>query len=390
MNILEIKSLKLISSLDDFPEPIDKTIYLQDGHNYCILGVVDVGDNKIVCPHDVTIFGISQSSSKLMSSSLPITTPLIFSNNTVIIKDITVSSNWVFDLNGLDALTGETLSWENVDVVNSSKIGVIKNYQNATFNSFKALNSSGLEFDGDFFSLGFMKSLFTSVSLQAIIKIKSTCNILRALVFELCTFAPMNEDSIGLVCEAGFQVPNESFLMSNVSFEGLGTYLSGVAHNSLPSNFTNLLGVESTFINGYLYMKDNSITTTISSRNVFVKVGGNTVLDASSDRFSMPSNNRIRCDASIARKYLVVANIGFFTSSANDVVEFAFFNSRTNDIIHRSRMKATSFSSSKSSNCTITDSFYLVDGDYIELHVTSSTPTSVTVSDLTMIVTQIK
>jgi len=188
---------------------------------------------------------------------------------------------------------------------------------------------------------------------------------------------------------ASANIPTESYILDTVNFSGGGTYLTGLNHTSNDSLFINCVGITNTAVNGQLYMQGNATTTTVSATNTFYKVAGTTSASADNSKFSH-SNNRLTCDATISRKYLIQCVLSFGSGNGN-VCEFGFYDSQLSAIRTPSRTKSTANTSGRAENVTFSCVVNMKANDYLEIHCANTSATNnILVDNMNFVVTEIK
>jgi hypothetical protein len=136
-------------------------------------------------------------------------------------------------------------------------------------------------------------------------------------------------------------------------------------------------------------MQGNATATTLSDTVTFVKVAGTTTASADNSKFSH-SNNRLTCDATISRKYLIQCTLSFTAGNAN-VCEFGFFDSQLNAVRTPSRTKSTANASGRAENVVFSCVVTMKANDYLEIHTrNTSAINNITVDQLNFVVTEIR
>lgn len=138
-----------------------------------------------------------------------------------------------------------------------------------------------------------------------------------------------------------------------------------------------------------LYMNNNSTATVISNTTDFVKIAGTTLASSENHNFSH-SNNRLTCEDSISKKYLIQCSISF-TDGNNHICEFGFYDSKLNAIRTPSKTKATSNSSSHPEALTLFCLTTMEQGDYLEVHCRNTeVTTNILANHINFLITEIK
>lgn len=377
----------LVDSKDKLPTPVSNVITLLDDVTYYFTKHVDLTGDRLISGENTTILGASSENCSITSTGLGIGIALITGNYTVPIRHTTIKDvDTALDLDG----TGNTmaLDWTGVNFLNIPNVGTVKEASNFIYSKGAFLNSQGLKFDGTVGTIGIDNSLFVGNGTAGnIIEILPTAVIntrFRVVFSSIVAFG----STVGIDMDASATINDETFILNNVNFSGGGTYLGGVDETSNKSLFVECIGITNTAVNGQLYMQNNATVTTISSVSTFVKILGTTTPSADNSKFSH-ANNRLTCDASLSRKYLIQCNLSF-TSGNNKVCEFGFYDSKLGAIRTPSRTKSTSNGSGRSENISFNCVVSYESGDYLEIWCANNTDTTdITVTDMNFVITEI-
>lgn len=379
-------TIKFVSEKSQFPIPINGVITLEDSVTYFITAIVDLEGDRIVAGQNSVILGASSENCYLKSTGLNPSTALITGNYSLPIRNVSFTHSKVFNLDG-DGVT-TALDWFGVNLVDCQTVGTIKDYSNFVMTDSAFLNSSGLVFDGSIGTVAFGNCLFDNYAGGTAITIPSTATISRRfrIIYSSFITSP-GETSINVSDLA--VIGNERYILDTVNFAGGGTYIAGVDNTSNKSLFINCVGVTNTAVNGQLYMQGNATATIIGNTTDFVKVSGTTTASSDNSKYTH-TNNRLTNDASISRKYLIQCILSF-TSSANDVCEFGFYDSKLSAVRTPSRTKATANASGRAENVSFTCVVSHIKNDYLEIHCRNvSGVRNITVDQLNFIITEIK
>jgi hypothetical protein len=379
-------TIKFVSEKSQFPIPINGVITLEDSVTYFITAIVDLEGDRIVAGQNTVILGASSENCYLKSTGLNPSTALITGNYSLPIRNISFTHSKVFDLDG-DGVT-TALDWLGVNFVDCQTVGTIKDYSNFVMTDSAFLNASGLVFDGSIETVAFGNCLFDNYTGGTAITIPSTATISRRfrIIYSSFITSP-GETSINVSDLA--VIGNERYILDTVNFAGGGTYIAGVDNTSNKSLFINCVGITNTAVNGQLYMQGNATATVIANTTNFVKVSGTTTASSDNSKYTH-ANNRLTNDASISRKYLIQCILSF-TSSANDVCEFGFYDSKLSAVRTPSRTKATANASGRAENVSFTCVVSHIKNDYLEIHCRNTSGSrNITVDQLNFIITEIK
>jgi hypothetical protein len=373
-----------IASLDDLPTPSSGVITLADNVTYFFTNSIDLLGDRLVCGQNTTILGGSSENCRIKSTGL--TQALITSNYSLPMRNITIEAALALNLDGDGTTTA--LDWFGVNFTDCAVVGTIKDYSNFIMADSAFLNSSGLTFDGTIGTVGFSQCLFDGRSATTTFILPATLTITRRFRVIYSSFVVLSGET-GINVNASATIPTEAYILDTVNFGGGGTYLSGITHTSNKSLFINCTNITNTAVNGQLYMQGNVTATTVSVQNTFYKVAGTTTASADNSKFSH-SDNRLTCDAVITRKYLIQCVLSF-TSSANDICEFGFYDSQLATLRTPSRTKATANASGRAENVAFSCVVTMKANDYLEIHArNTSGARNITVDQLNFVVTEIK
>jgi len=379
-------TIKFVSEKRNFPIPINGVITLEDSVTYYVTTIVDLEGDRIVAGQNSVILGASSENCYLKSTGLNPSTALITGNYSLPIRNISFTHSKVFDLDG-DGVT-TALDWFGVNFVDCQTVGTIKDYSNFVMGDSAFLNSSGLTFDGTIGTVACGNCLFDNYAGGTAIIIPSTTTISRRFRIIYSSFVTLSGETSISVSDLA-TIGNERYILDTVNFSGGGTYISGVDNTSNKSLFINCVGITNTAVNGQLYMQGNTTATIIGNITDFVKVSGTTTPSSDNAKY-LHSNNRLTNDASISRKYLIQCILSF-TSSANDICEFGFYDSKLNAVRTPSRTKATANASGRAENVSFTCVVSHIKNDYLEIHCrNTSGARNITVDQLNFIITEIK
>jgi hypothetical protein len=373
-----------VASKSDLPTASNGVITLADNVTYFFTGTVDLTGDRLVCGQNTTILGGSSENCRIKSTGL--TQALITSNYSLPMRNITIEAALALNLDGDGTTTA--LDWFGVNFTDCAVVGTIKDYSNFIMADSAFLNSSGLTFDGTIGTVGFSQCLFDGRSATTTFILPATLTITRRFRVIYSSFVVLSGET-GINVNASATIPTEAYILDTVNFGGGGTYLSGITHTSNKSLFINCTNITNTAVNGQLYMQGNVTATTVSVQNTFYKVAGTTTASADNSKFSH-SDNRLTCDAVISRKYLIQCVLSF-TSSANDICEFGFYDSQLATLRTPSRTKATANASGRAENVAFSCVVTMKANDYLEIHArNTSGARNITVDQLNFVVTEIK
>ena len=388
-NIVDLFSnIQIVNEKSDFPAAVSGVITLEANKTYVITSNIDLLGDRIVAGGVCNFSGYSSETSFITSTGLSSGVPLITTEYTIVLDKITFKDvDTCLDINGNSREI--ILDWRNVNFSNIPNIGTINTCNNFIFETGAVLNSKGLKFTGTIGTVAFNNSLFEGDgNVGSVIELDASCVITRR--FRIIYSSIIADSStIGITVNASATIPVEAYILDTINFSGGGTYLSGVTQSSNKALFISCVGIVNTAVNGQVYMQGNATATTISNTTNFFKVAGTTTASSDNSKY-LSSNNRLTCDATIERKYLIQATISFIAGN-NNVCEFGFYDSKLGAIRTPSKTKATANTSGRAENVSLMCVVQHSQGDYIEVHCRNTTSTSsITVEYLNLVITEIR
>jgi len=374
-----------VSTPSDLPTPVSNVITLADNITYFFTAEVDLLGDRLVCGENTTIIGGSSENCRIKSTGLT-GTALITSVYSLPIRNITIEADVALNLDGDGTTTA--LDWFGENFTDCNTVGTIKDYSNFIMADSAFLNSGGLTFDGTIGTVGMSQCLFDVNGTNTAFILPSTLTITRRFRIIYSSFV-VTSGQTGIDVNASATIPTESYILDTVNFAGGGTYLTNVDHTSNDALFSSCVGITNTAVNGQLYMQGNATATTVGATNTFYKVAGTTTASADNSKFSH-SNNRLTCDATINRKYLIQATLDFTAGNGN-ICEFGFYDSQLAGIRTPSRTKSTANASGRAESITFFCVTNMDSGDYMEVHcANTSATTNITVENLNFVITEIR
>jgi hypothetical protein len=388
LNLSQFENVTIVNVKSDLPTPSGGVITLEADKTYIITADVDLTGDRLVTAGVCNLFGNSSETSSLTSTGLGVGVPLITSLYSIVLHNITFRDvDTCLDIDGNTNLVA--LDWRNVNFADIANVGVINSCDNFIFDTGSFLGSQGLSFTGTVGTIAINNSLLRGDGTAGnIIELDASCIVTRR--FRIIYSSIISTSStVGVNVNASATIPTEAYILDTVNFSGGGTYLSGLDATSNDALFINCVGIENSAVNGQLYMQGNATATTVSATNTFYKVAGTTTASADNSKFSH-SNNRLTCNATISRKYLIQANLTFI-AGANNVCEFGFYDSQLAGIRVPSTTKSTANSGGRAEGVTFFCVVTMVAGDFLEVHASNTSAiTNITVEQLNFIITEIK
>ena len=391
----DVVNFIFVGSLNDLPYPENGVITLKDNYTYFFTTTVDLYGNRLVAGDNTTILGGSSENCRIKSTGLSSTTPMLSSVYSLPIRNITLEAPWAINLIASNPSV-HALDWFGVNFTNCDRVGIISSYNNFIMLDSAFITSQDLTFGGTSGTIGLNQCLFSGNfglgGSKSIIKLDDNINITRRFRANVCSFV-VPSGYTGISVSNSASIPVESFILDTCNFSGPGTKLSGNAtnHNLNTSLLTDNKGITNSFASGQIYMKDNTIPTSVASVGEWYKVSGITTtlgVEEGNSKF-IASDNRLTCDAAIERKYSVIATVSFISTEGNyNVGKFAIYDSNVG--ISTFTIVSHPVSTTESAHVTLIDVVELNQGDYVEVYFRNDVDNSnVIVTDLSMIITQL-
>jgi predicted RecA/RadA family phage recombinase len=380
---LELENAVFVDSALDFPEPVAGVIPIAAGKTYIITSDVDLGGNRIECQGVAAIFGLNSETCFLSSTGLGAGFPLIASNYSLPIQNLSITADWAIDLDG-DG-TGAAIDWKALNFVDCPRVGTVKNVTNFIYESSALLNSAGFELDGAIGTIGIETCLFSgNGSATDILKIADTCVILRRFRCIFSSFISFGAQTAAINFSSSATVPNDSYILFKCNFSGGSIYLVGVSALDNKANFDGNKGIENSGSIFSYYMADNATPTPIGTAGVYTKILGTTIAGPINQRFGLV-NNRATNAGELSGFYKVAGTVSMISGNNNQLGARVAFNGVT---LESSQSKTTANGSGRAENLTFFGLVEITGGapDYIEIFATNYTTTNaVTVTDLNVI-----
>lgn len=369
----------MISSVLDFPTPVDGIIRLDANTAYHISGKVNLGGARLVADGHVSIVGLSPELDYIKSTGLPASTPLLTSSYTVSMNNVSLEHATILDLDSTGR-TDTAIDWYGVNFRNATNaVGTIKNYPNVIMNTIGFLNAGGLTFDGTIGTISFLTSIFSPASGQKSIILKDTLTISRRFRAMYSAFVILSGQT-GIELQSGASIPTESFKLINNSFSGGGAYINGINNLDDRSEWDKNTGIANSGTSATYTMSDNATTTTVSQIGTYYKVAGVTVAGNNVQRFDVDSvDNRAICKAVVTTFYSISAHASF-TSGTNNIIAFRI---AVDGVVQEDTTTKTTSNGTRNENTPIFGTVELAKDSYVEIFVANLTATNnITVTDM--------
>ncbi len=388
-NWLESQKIKFIDKVEDFPAPVSSVITLEDNLTYFITTTVDLLGSRLVCGQNTTIIGGSSENCFLKSTGLSAATPLITSQYSLPMRNLSITHDTALDLNGAGTPTA-AIDWFGVNFTNcnssngGSGVGTIQNYSNFIMSDCALLNSSGMTFNGTLGTVGFTQCLFSGVAGQTTLNFPSTLTITRRIRVTYSSFVAFG-GATAINVSTSAVIPVEGYILDTVNFSGGATYTAGVQFNDNKALFTNCKGIGNSAEIGQAYFTNNTTPNPIATTGVFEKIQGVTTPSSVNQKFSH-TDNRLTYTGGITRSFRITASC-----SANSVVTPAAVilvrAAKNGTTLAESESQATTSATGRNENFYSQAIVELTTNDFIELFIANGTnANTLLVTELNIIV----
>ena len=377
-----------VLKVSDLPTPINGVITLKENVTYIFLNDLDLNGLRLLGSSDTVILGESSENCSITSTGLDNGIALFTTEWTTPIRHITFEhAGKVLDINGVTN-SPVALDWTGVNFLNCPNVGIIDSCDNWVFTKGAFLNSKGLVFTGTIGSAAGESSILVGDGLAGnIIELDANCVITRRFRFIYGPFVVFGS-TVGINVNISAIIPTESYILDTISFSGGGTYLSGVGSTSNKSLFKSCDGITNTTVNGQIYMQDNITPTVLALADTFYKISGTTTASADNQKYTA-TDNRLTCNATISRKYLIQCNLSF-QSGNNKICQFGFYDSKLGAIRQPSKTKSTSNGSGRAENVSFNCVVNHESPNFLEIHCLGvGHSDNITVTDMNFVVTEI-
>lgn len=388
-NFLESGKIEFIDKLEDFPEAVSGVITLLDSQTYFITTTVDLLGARLVAGVNTTIIGGSSENCILKSTGLSAATPLLTSQYSLPMRNVTLTHGTAVNLNGSGTPTA-ALDWLGVNFVDcnssggGSGVGTIQNYSNFIMSDCALLNSSGMTFNGTIGTVGFVQCLFSGVAAQTTINFPSTLTITRRIRFTYSSFVAFG-GATAINVSTSAVIPVEGYILDTINFSGGATYTAGVQFRDNKALFTNCKGISNSAEIGQCFYVNNATQNGIATTGVFEKIAGVTTASAVNQKFSH-TDSRLTYTGGITRSFRVTAacSAQAITTNNTTILVRAAKNGVT---IAESESQATTSAILRNENFFSQAIVELTTNDYLELFIAnSSNANNLLVTELNMIV----
>jgi hypothetical protein len=374
----------IVNTKADFPAAVAGVVTLEDDACYLLTDIIDMAGDRIVCGANNTLEGASANTCGLLFSGGGSST-WITGTSSLSLRYLQLTAN-TGTLFSLDSDVTHVLLWEGIRILDTPTIGTVRDYQNAVWKDQIISNSANLTLDGTFASFVAETALFDGRSGQTTITVPSTATFLRRFRM-LYTAFQVDAGETGINFSSSATVPNESYILDNVSFAGAGTYLTGITYTSNKALFFNCTGITNTNAVTQYTMTGNATATVIGSAGTFVKVAGTTTEVASvTQKFSNATTNRSVYTGAFPGSFLVTVFASMTSGNNQNLRMRVAVNGTT---IAASNALFQTSGSGAASNIGTQVMVSLSTNDYVEVFVTNDTAANnIAVSDLNVTITR--
>lgn len=380
----------IISGLSDLPTPVNNIITLNNNTEYVIRGVVDIGNNKIICGTNQVFRGLSTEIS-VLSGNVE-NDALITTNSTIIAESLTFkntgTNSQVFNANSFSS--ADIFTFKDVNIVASVKAGTISNYRNSLFLLHAHIScDDGWTFDGNLRSVVFDTTATVNNNTSGYIfcDLTSTANVASRVRAVFSNFTA-GSATIMFKFDPATIIPVEGFQLINCQFSGAGTYVDGLtqANNQtwwvLNGNLRDTLAFAHVF-------SDEAANTTISSSGVWYKAIANTSVHMEHiERFNH-TENRLTYTGAKDRSFIINGKCSVTGTVGNTIrVGVAVnANTQTGVIVYS---KVTMPAAGRFEVVPLISHARLTTNDFVEIWVyNESAAQNINISDLSLIVSEI-
>lgn len=370
-----------VNSKTDFPNAVSGVITLADNVTYFITKTIDLTGDRLVAGQNTTIIGGSSENCFLISTGLNANTALITSNWSLPMRNFSITHGTALNLDGGANQSSVALDWFGVNFTNCNTVGTIANYSNFIMSDCALLNSSNMTFSGSIGTVGFVNCLFSGIAGQTILNFPSTLTITRRIRAIYSSFVAFG-GATAIFVSPSASIPVESYVLDTINFSGGATYTGGVDYTSNTAFFSNCKGIVNSSAIAQMHFNNNATTTVVGSANNFVKVNGVTTPNGINQKFTH-TNNRLTYSGGISRSFKVgaVASV-----AANNGQILTVRIAKNGVTLSNSESQATISANGRFENLKSQTIIEMTTNDFVELFVSNSANTNVTVQELNMII----
>jgi hypothetical protein len=372
--------LVFVKSKMDLPPAINGVITLGESINYFLVATVDLLGDRLVASNNTVIIGGSSENCFLISTGLDANTALLSSNYSLPLRNISITHGTAIDLDGTGNPTA-AIDWFGVNFTDCARVGTIKTYSNFIMSDCALLNSANMTFDGSLGTVGFINCLFSGIAGQTTLNFPSTLTITRRIRTIYSSFIAFG-GSTAIFVSPSAVIPTESYILDTVNFSGGATYTGGLDYTSTAAFFSNCKGIVNSSAIAQMYYGNNETPTPIATVNLFVKAEGATAPNDINQKFTH-TDNRLTYSGGINRSFKISA-VSSLTANINQVISVRI--AKNGVTLPDSESQATISGSGRFENLKCQTLIEMTSNDYVELFLSNSGLSNVTVQELNLII----
>lgn len=371
-----------VRTANDLPDAVGGVRTLVANCAYYFVKPVDLAGDRLVMAGVAALLGSSSETASITSTGLGVGVPLITSNYTLVIQNLTIQDvDTALALDGTGGGSNVAYDWDATNFLNVPTVGVVENFNNFIMTKSAFLNSGGLTFDGTSDTIAFETSLFENSTGNTSVIVPATATISRRFRIIYSSFVSLSGET-SLDVDTSAIANNESYILDTVNFAGGGTYLVGADHTDIESLFVNNIGITNSATVAHYYMIGNATATTISVAGTPVKAAGTTLDGPNISKFTQTAN-RATYGGNLTEFFQVSVSLAMTSGNNNQLSVYVAKNGAT---IASSQMTATANGGGRVESTSTFGVTELAPTDYIEVWVANETGTSnITVTELQVI-----
>lgn len=377
-----------IQTKADFPAPVGGVITLEAGKAYLVNGDIDLTGDRLETGGICALFGTSSETASITSTGLTAGVPLLTSNYTLPIQNISFrdvdTGFYISDDNSPQETVA--IDWYATNFVNIPNIGEVGTVDNFIYDASAVLNSRGMKFTGTVGTIGMSNSIFVGDGAAGnIIDVQGTCTVTRRFRIIYSSVVAFGS-SVGVDVDGAASIPVEGYILDTVNFSGGGTYQSGTFYNDEKTRFIECRNIPNTAVVGNMFMSNNATETVISATDTPVKVAGTTLANSVNQKFdhngaSLP--NRLTYTGALSRDIQITA-VASIESGNNKVI--GLYIAKNGTTLNDSEMYATTSGSGKAESITVQTVVEAAENDYFEVWIENTSGTdNITVTFLNVV-----
>jgi hypothetical protein len=374
-----------VDSLADLPDPSGNVITLEPGTCYHISNRLDLAGNRLVTADaENTIKGSSSETSWLTSTGLPAGEPLITSEYTLPIQNLSVHAvDTAFDISGTDV----AIDWKAFNIIDCSNLGTFGNCANIILESSAYLGCQNMVIDGEVGTFGTTNVLWTGNfgrSGDNIIHFTENATITRRARLTYSSIVTPS-GSVGLFVDPSASIPTGGYILDTINFSGPGSAIGGLGDDADACEFRNSVGVLNRTDKGQLYVQNTTAYTQTGVDGSYVDLefsADNSVITLSDKSFHFtqdPSNlTQLIYNGSTGRSFMVSVNYAVSGGSTREDYRMALVT--THDAVETVQVASarpfTSPSQNVFASITLNDVVDLEPGDKVRIQIKTDDATT--------------